>query len=562
MRYLQLYTTKQVIGEENARIFLWRLLTGLIVLFLAIPVVSAQDFAKYRFDLADKNNNPYSIEKPEEFLSQRAIQRRIRQNIAVIESDLPVNPHYIDSLRSLGLRIINRSKWFNSVIIETGDSILLDSICKITFIDSVTLVKPSAQKKSLRNKFIPESCADLVMQTTQNDQLTMLNGHILHEYGFRGEGMQIAVIDAGFTGADILPAFDSMWINGQILGQRDFVDGDNRVLDAHSHGMTILSILGGNLPGELTGSAPKAGYWLLRSEDTGSEYRIEEENWISAAEFADSAGVDVINTSLGYSTFDDTLQNYTYKDMDGRTTRISKGVVMAASKGILVVVSAGNEGNKLWKYITAPADADSILAIGAVDSMGQHAPFSSVGPSYDRRVKPDIAALGVGTVAQGLGTGLIGCNGTSCSAPVISGLAACLWQANRQLTNLEIIEMIKQSGSQYQTPDTLTGYGLPNFANALSQIGANLPYSSILIKGIYPNPFINKITLLFVQLATDDIIIELYNIQGKMIIQKRYSDLPGGEFELTVENLNNLSQGIYIIKILSGEFCFVKKLVK
>lgn len=562
MRYLPLYKTKQVIREENARIFLWHLLTGLIVLCLATPVASAQDFAKYRLDLADKNNNPYSIENPEEFLSQRSIQRRIRQNITVTESDLPVNPHYIDSLRSLGLRIINRSKWFNSVLIETGDSILLDSICKITFIDSVTLVKPSAQKKSLRNKFIPESCADLVMQTTQNDQLTMLNGHVLHEYGFRGEGMQIAVIDAGFTGTDILPAFDSMWINSQILGQRDFVDGDNQVFDAHSHGMTILSILGGNLPDELTGSAPKASYWLLRSEDTGSEYRIEEENWISAAEFADSVGVDVINTSLGYSTFDDTLQNYTYKDMDGRTTRISKGVVMAASKGILVVVSAGNEGNKLWKYITAPADADNILAIGAVDSSGQHASFSSVGPSYDRRVKPDIAALGVGTVAQGLGTGLIGCNGTSCSAPVISGLAACLWQANRQLTNLEIIEMIKQSGSQYQTPDTLTGYGLPNFANALSQIGANLPYSSIFIKGIYPNPFINKITLLFVQLATDDIIIELYNIQGKMIIQKRYSNLPGGEFELTVENLNNLSQGIYIIKILSGDFSFVKKLVK
>ena len=535
--------------------------TGLILIFFFNPVTTAQNFAKYRIEFADKNNNPYSIEKPEEFLSQRAIQRRIRQNIAITESDLPVNPHYTDSLKSLGLRIINISKWFNSVLVETGDTILADTICKITFIDSITLVKPSSLKKSFRNKFIPESCDGLVKQTTQNDQLTMLNGHILHEYGFKGEGMQIAVIDAGFIYADILPAFDSLWINNQVLGQRDFVDGDNWVLDAHSHGMVVLSILGGNVPNELTGSAPGADYWLLRSEDTGSEYRIEEENWVSAAEFADSAGVDVINTSLGYSTFDDTLQNYTYKDMDGRTTRISKGAVMAASKGILVVVSAGNEGNKLWKYITSPADADSILAVGAVDAYGTLASFSSVGPSYDGRIKPDIAAQGFGTVAQGLG-GLIGCNGTSCSAPVISGLAACLWQANYQLTNFEIIEMIKQSSSQYQNPDTLIGYGLPNFANALSQIGADLPYSTIRIKGIYPNPFLDKISLIFIQLAPEDIIIELYNIQGKMIKQISYVNLQGGEYELTIDNLGNLSQGIYIIKVLSGEYRFVNKLVK
>ncbi len=548
--------------HSYTRIIPRQLFTVLIIILFFNQVTSAQNFAKYRIEFADKNNNPYSIEKPEEFLSQRAIQRRIRQNIAIFESDLPVNPHYTDSLRSLGLRIINRSKWFNSVLIETGDTILLDTICKITFINSLTLIKPSVQKKSLRNKFIPESCADLAMQTTQNNQLTMLNGHILHEYGYKGEGMQIAVIDAGFTDADILPAFDSLWTNNQILGQRDFVDGDNWVLDAHSHGMTILSIMGGNLPNELTGSAPGADYWLLRSEDTGSEYRIEEENWVSAAEFADSAGVDVINTSLGYSTFDDTLQNYTYKEMDGRTTRISKGAVMAASKGILVVVSAGNEGNKLWKYITAPADADSILAVGAVDAYGALASFSSVGPSYDGRIKPDIAAQGVGTVAQGLGSGLIGCNGTSCSAPVISGLAACLWQANYQLSNIEIIEMIKQSSSQYQNPDTLIGYGLPNFANALSQIGADLPYSSIRIKRIYPNPFLDKISLLFIQIAPKDIFLELYNIQGKMIMQKRYVNLPGGEFKLTIDNLGNLSQGIYIIKVLSGEYCYVKKLVK
>ena len=543
------------------RIILKQLLTGLILVLFFHPVTTAQIFTKYRIEFVDKNRNPYSIEKPEDFLSQRAIQRRIKQNIAISESDLPVSPYYTDSLKSLGLRIINKSKWFNSVLIETKDTILLDTICKIAFIDSVTLVKPSVQKKSLRNKFTSEFCVDIAKQTTQNNQLTMLNGHILHEYGFRGEGKQIAVIDAGFIDADILPAFDSLWINNQILGQRDFVDGDNWVLDAHSHGMTILSILGGNVPNELTGSAPGADYWLLRSEDTGSEYRIEEENWISAAEFADSAGVDIINTSLGYSTFDDTLQNYTYKEMDGKTTRISKGAVMAASKGILVVVSAGNEGNKLWKYITSPADADNILAVGAVDTSGMLASFSSVGPSYDGRIKPDIAAQGVGTVAQGL-CGLIGCNGTSCSAPVISGLAACLWQANDQLSNIDIIEMIKQSSSQYQNPDTLIGYGLPNFANALSQIGADLPYSTIRIKGIYPNPFLDKISLLLIQIAPEDIFIELYDIQGKMIKQQRYVNLPGGEFELTIDNLGDLSQGIYIIKVLSGEYCYVNKLVK
>ena len=359
---------------------------------------------KYWIQFTDKNNNPYLISAPEQYLSQRAIDRRTKYNIPVDSKDIPVTPVYVDSLRSIGLSILTVSKWMNSVTVETTDSLLMDTIDYLGFVKTKQKV-PKSKNKDATNSFLLNSKVSPVFTKTDDiktlfdyglgtAQIGMLNGHILHNNGFQGQGMQIAVIDAGFQNANVNSGFDSLWANNQVLGTRDFVDRNSDIFSEHSHGNVVLSTMAAYLPGELIGTAPKASYWLLRSEDANTEYLIEEDNWISAAEFADSAGVDLINTSLGYTTFDDSTMDHVYADLDGNTSRITQGADIASSKGILVVVSAGNSGNKPWRYIGVPADADSCLTVGSVDGYMKYSDFSSVGPTADGRIKPDVVAMG------------------------------------------------------------------------------------------------------------------------------------------------------------------------
>ncbi|RLD76420.1 MAG: hypothetical protein DRJ10_13610, partial [Bacteroidetes bacterium] len=364
----------------------------------------------YLINLADKDNTPYSLDNPEAFLSEKAIQRRQKYKIPFTENDLPVNPTYIDSLKNLGLKIVNVSKWFNSLTVYSKDSFLLDTLNKISFVKSVGLNKESTIKDKETNKLNVPIRAEKSTSYDSSDysfygnsfrQIEMLNGNLLHNEGYKGEGMFIAVLDAGFFRVNELPAFDSIRINNQIVGVFDFVDRDTIVYDASSHGMQVLSTMAGNIPGQLVGTAPKANYLLLRTEQTASEYIIEEHNWVVAAEYADSLGVDMINTSLGYNDFDDNSQDHTYADMDGNTAMISIGADIAASKGILVVTSAGNDGASAWKYINAPADADSVLCIGAVTPEEDIAYFSSRGPTSDQRIKPDVCAMGMPSVVSG-----------------------------------------------------------------------------------------------------------------------------------------------------------------
>jgi subtilisin family serine protease len=271
--------------------------------------------------------------------------------------------------------------------------------------------------------------------------------------GYTGKGMIIAVLDAGFYHVGQLPAFDSLRARGQILGTRDFVTGDTMVYEDHAHGMHVLSILAGLLPGEMRGSAPAASFWLLRTEDVFSEYPVEEVFWTAGAEFADSVGADIIHSSLGHYEFDDPSMSYTYSDMNGHTTRVARTALMAARRGMIVVVSAGNEGNKKWHYIISPADADSILAVGAVDAEKAPATFTSYGPSADGRVKPDVSAMGVSVLIQGVDGGVTRGNGTSYASPLISGLTACLWQAYPTATAQEVIQTLRQSTDHYLSPD-------------------------------------------------------------------------------------------------------------
>lgn len=543
----------------------------LICILIPIYAVSLSQTApgKYWIKFTDKNNNPYSLDLPEEFLSDRAIQRRINQNIPLSFSDLPVSPAYIDSLEALGAYIYNKSKWFNAVTIDNPDEELLEIIGELPFVDQSSLKKtsrlfsdsksyPYQEKIAFFNNVPYEYGKSLV-------HIRIHNGHLLHQQGYTGEGMQIAVIDAGFYGVDVLPAFTDLWDTDRILGTRDFVDRTSDIYNEHTHGMAVLSLIGGNIPNQLVGSAPGADFWLLRSEDAHSEYEylVEEDNWISAAEFADSVGIDIINTSLGYSEFEDPSQDHTYADMDGNTTRISVAADIAASKGMLVVISAGNQGDDPWGYIMAPADADSVLAVGAVDTSGIIAGFSSRGPSSDGRIKPDVCAVGSGNYYQRY-DGTIGVHGgTSFAAPLISGLAACLWQANPEATSMEIYSAIIQSAHMFLNPDTIYGYGIPDF-NLANIICGNIK-DSIRYKlqslNAFPNPFTDNVNIGFYSSITGMSVISLYDVTGHKIKETEYFISDNVNF-VNWNDMSDLPSGIYIVKIQSGDSFLIQKIVK
>ena len=544
----------------------------LIIIFSLVWEVSSSQTSpdKYWIKFTDKNNSPYSLNSPSDYLSSRAIQRRTNQGIPMMENDLPVNSDYIDSLESLGLQILTKSKWLNSVTVYTDSLDLIYEALNFSFVE--TFQKVLTLKTMDNSDFLIKN--ENLLSSNQNNnllnygysasQIQILNCHILHNEGFKGEGIHIAILDAGFFSVDTLPAFDSLWVNNRILGVHDFVDFDGSVFEDHSHGMKVLSCLAANMPGELYGTAPEASYWLLRSENGQTEYLIEEDNWVAAAEFADSAGVDILNTSLGYTTFDDATQNHSYSDMDGNTTRITIGSDIAASKGMLVVNSAGNSGNDPWHYIGAPADGDSVLAIGAVDSNGDYAPFSSTGPTYDGRIKPNVAAMGYDVaISSTNGTATFG-SGTSFASPILAGAAACLWQAHPQMTCMEIFNIIQESGNQYFNPDSLLGYGIPDFA-AAHLILHNIEYTRFKEEAFFravPNPFINSFRLEMYSVDSQSVNVEIYNIQGSLI-QSKYFDVYYPSFQSeTFENLGYLTPGIYIVRITTSRNQYNVKLIK
>jgi serine protease AprX len=549
----------------NVTFFLFMKNIYIILFFLAfVSPIYCQDTIIDKFWVAftDKNGTSYSIENPSEYLSQRAIDRRIRYSIPIMESDLPVNQDYVDSLKKLGVNVLHTSKWLNSAVIETTDSGCIHQIRQLPFVSSIlhlarNVSAEGVKHKALSDKFGFESL-DYGLAATQ---IMIHQGDKLHDWGFLGQDMVIAVLDAGFNGADTLRAFDSLRLNGQILGTKDFVKPGNDVYHEYPHGMSVLSIMGGNLPGELVGTAPGASYWLLRSEDVSSEQKIEELNWVAAAEFADSVGADIINSSLGYSEFDDTLQNYTYENMDGNTAPVTRGADMAASKGILVVVSAGNSGNKPWYYITAPADGDSVMAVGAVDPFLCHVEFCSHGPTSDGRIKPDVVALGYGTFMQVSDGSVAPGAGTSFSAPIISGLAACLWQKFRDLSNYEIIKILEQSSSLYPYPDNTMGYGTPNLTVANDILTGNsitvTPEEFI----ISPNPAGSVIHVSVPSNAGNLIQYDIYDLAG------RKTNLSGFFYgtnltEFKVQSLNKIIPGIYILKITTDTGNYTIKFIK
>ncbi len=546
----------------------------LIILFLITIFSQGEMYAsRYFIKFKDKNNSPYSVSNPSFYLSAKAIQRRTNQSISITDSDLPVNPFYIDSIRTMGATILNSTKWLNGVTVDC-DSLTYQSIRTLSFVEmgrQIMRLSASTEKKS---KKFPENIPLLsnqgMMRVANLDygnsfnQIHLMNGEYLHNNGFTGEGITIAVLDAGFFSVDVLTAFDSMRSMNRILGTWDFVANETGVYEDNSHGMQVLSCMAGNVPGQLVGTSPDASFWLLRSEDVATEYIIEEYNWVSAAEFADSVGADIISSSLGYSTFDDTATSHTYADMDGNTTPSSIGADLAASKGILVICSAGNNGNSQWHYISAPSDADSVLSIAAVDEYGYKASFSSWGPSADGDVKPNVAAKGqqttIATTFGGVGTG----NGTSFACPVLAGSAACLWQAHPLKSNMEIFDAIQQSANYYQSPGDSLGYGIPNFIVADLLLGGSslsLPGDDNLL-GLYPNPFQSEINFQFFSAASQMLEIEIIDAIGKVVRRDKQAIQKGMMNTVQLSSLSGIQQGVYFVLIKANEKSFLRKVIK
>ena len=453
-----------------------------IIIISGFSVKGYSQFSRYIIQLKDKTGSSFSTSNPSLFLSQRAINRRVRYDIAVTENDLPVNTTYIQSILGVGnVTLLNVSKWFNQVCILTTDPAAITRINTLPFVQTVTpiaarmanFIKPVNKLLDPTNipattsAARPQNPTDIYNYGLAYPQIHLHNAEFLHNHGFKGEGMQLAIMDAGFLNYLTLPTFDSIRKNNQVLGTWDFVANKISVNEEHPHGMNCFSTIAANMPGTFVGTAPKASFYLFRTEDISSEYPVEEQNFTVAAERADSLGVDVLSVSLGYNIFDNSLFNYTYADMNGQKTLIARAVDMAAQKGMAVIVAAGNEGNNAWRFLVTPADADSALTVGAVNANRQIASFSSYGPSSDGQIKPDVAAVGAGAIIASNTTGLpISSNGTSFACPIMAGITTNLWQAFPEVNNMAIIDVLRKSADHTNIPDNRTGYGIPDVKKA------------------------------------------------------------------------------------------------
>ena len=422
-----------------------------------------EDTLKYRISLKDKAATDYSLQKPEMYLSKKSIERRKRQGLEIDSTDLPVCKKYVDAIRKKGVHVLVTGKWDNFVTVSCNDSMLIAEIAGLPFVRSTERVwRGVAKRASERDSLINKPLRTDSLYGPAITQIKMSHADRLHEAGFKGQGMTIAVIDAGFHNVDKIEAMKNI----NILGTRDFVNPEADIYAESSHGMSVLSCMAMNQPNVMIGTAPEASYWLLRSEDEYSENLVEQDYWAAAIEFADSVGVDLVNTSLGYYSFDDPTKNYRYRDLNGHYALMSREAAKAADKGIVVVCSAGNSGSGSWKKITPPGDAENVITVGAVNKYGVLAPFSSVGNTADGRVKPDVVAVGLGSDVLGTDGNLRHANGTSFSSPIMCGMVACLWQACPELTAKEIIELVRRSGDRAVFPDNIYGYGIPDLWKA------------------------------------------------------------------------------------------------
>ena len=513
--------------------------------------------------LADKENVESSISNPISILSQEAIDRKTAHNVAIDERDVPVNENYISQLKSqTGITVVAKSKWFNAVHVR-GTQTGIEALSSLTFVSTIDFADKSlntsrvSQVFQQQNKFEIEEALSNFNYGYALNQIEMFNGDELHLLDYTGSGMTVAVIDAGFPNVNTMSTFQRLRDAGNLLGGYDFV---NRTTEIHaytgnSHGTNVLSTMAGFVQDEFVGTAPDAAYYLFRTENAATENPIEESLWVEAAERADSLGVDVINTSLGYTTYDNPSYSYMPADMNGNTAFITRGANIASEKGMLLVNSAGNSGGTSWNIVGAPADASGVLSIGAVQADGTYASFSSQGDSSQPNQKPDVVAQGQASYVISTGDVIYTSNGTSFSSPIMAGGVVCLWQALPSLNNTQIMQLIRESASQYNNPDNFLGFGIPDLQLAFAKGLSIVEFANQeLDLNIYPNPVLNEISL---SIPEGDIVsIRIFDILGKLVKQSSLTN------ENPSTNVSSLSKGIYIAKLQSGTISKTIKLIK
>ncbi|MFN5642177.1 MAG: S8 family serine peptidase [Sphingobacteriales bacterium] len=538
----------------------------LAVIFFCVKA-NAQ-YTRHIIQFSYKGPSKHSLSAPSTYLSERAIKRRSKYQITLDSTDLPISDVYLDSIKRIpNISLLSSSKWLNQVLVQTSDSSALKIIRSLSFVKSAFPIATKINRSNRPDdKFSSEyifSAPRSGIQMNQIDptdygnsfgQINIHEGEYLHNNGFMGQGITIAMLDAGYLNYTTVAAFDSLRKNNQILGTWDFVKNEVSVSEDDAHGLYCLSIMAGNLPGRYLGTAPKASYYLFRTEDVATEFPIEEHYWAAAAERADSLGVDMISSSLGYTEFDDPRFNYTYQNMNGNSTIVTRAADLASKKGILVCNSAGNSGGSTWKYIAAPADGDSVLAIGATNVNGVPAWFSSYGPSANGKIKPDVASVGDDTYIITPSGNIARGDGTSFSNPNLAGLIACLWQAFPEYNNMEIMDAVKKSASKYNNPDNRIGYGIPNMRKAFQYLLEKKFQRLLSDKWIkaFPNPFQSEFAILIKPKETGILTFQLLDISGR-IYQSGIENVTQDQFlQIRFNNLGYLPKGIYYIRIING----------
>ena len=512
----------------------------LVVLFMLTAAFGfAQEDAWVYFK--DKPDASYYLANPTEMLSQKALDRRNKQGITVDDRDVPISQTYIQGITdSAGITVMAKSKWFNALHIR-GTQQDIQALVNFAFVDHVdfadrsldTAGKAAKPKRNEAVNKVLESEGSLDFTASAN-QIEMLNGHLLHQQHFTGQGITIAVLDAGFPNVNTILLFERLRANNQIKGGYNYVTRSDDFYTGGTHGTLVLSTMGGYVEGLFTGTAPDASYYLFVTEDTGSENPVEESYWVEAAEAADSLGVDVINTSLGYFRYDDSRYSYSYDDINGKRAFISRGTDIAVSKGIFCVVSAGNSGSTTTPNIGVPADAFDVLTVGAVDQNRNYAGFSSIGPTADNRIKPDVMAKGSQSANSNVNGEITTGSGTSFASPITAGLVACLWQALPDKTNTELRQLIKESADHYTAPTPQYGYGIPDFYKAM-QTGMDLTDEKFII---YPNPANDIVHLKFPK-DTPIVTVTIFDSLGQRV--KEQQVMLGNP----VFSVSELATGIY-----------------
>lgn len=539
---------------------------SIIFAFLFFGLAAAQLQAQRNYDLfwlgfSDKAQSAHSIFRPQDYLSPRSIARRQRQNILIDSTDLPVSAQYLKILRDKNIRIHGVSRWFNGAIVVAQQA-QIDSLQKqnpfikealsIGFSREVT--KPEAiGRRNTDGNFRK----NIDFYGTGSNQIKMLNGQYLHAMGLRGDGVQIAVFDGGFINLRETPTFYHLFERNLVLGTHDFVEGDDFVYESDDHGRDVASCMAANIPNLFVGTAPDASYYFFKTEDGNSELIGEEYYWLLAAEYADSIGVDIINSSLGYAQFDDKTMSHAYVDLDGKTTPISRAAAFASQKGVIVVTSAGNEGSEKWKHITAPGDVPNILTVGAVDRDGYYANLSSVGFANRDYIKPDVAARGLqAVVATKFNYDTRYNSGTSFSSPIMAGMVASLQQAVPHCTSLEIMAAIRASADQSDKPDYKKGYGIPDFLRAYKLLSPTvLEVDARSDKNYLQAPKDGRrLDILFQNTeGLSSIEISLLNPLGEIISAENLVLVRGAVPYATIPNWAELPTGVYYLYLRFGK---------